>query len=132
MKVSLQRMMIGCGYGAVAYLVIIALNIQPTHPTMRNVVSVLIMSALIGLLTDLFELDRLSYLVAVGLHLLGTFGLTIGTIWFNHWHIPSFWGLFLGCYLILWGIVRFYQFLEVTKINQALVERRKNLNQHQD
>lgn len=30
MKVSLQRMMIGCGYGAVAYLVIIALNIQPT------------------------------------------------------------------------------------------------------
>ncbi|AUI78381.1 MULTISPECIES: DUF3021 domain-containing protein [Lactiplantibacillus] len=132
MKVSLQRMMIGCGYGAVAYLVIIALNIQPTHPTMRNVVSVLIMSALIGLLTDLFELDRLSYLVALGLHLLGTFGLTISTIWFNHWHTASFWGLFLGCYLILWGIVRFYQFLEVTKINQALDERQKNLNQHQD
>ena len=40
MKVFLRRIMSGCGYGAVAYLVLLALGVQATRPTPMNIVSV--------------------------------------------------------------------------------------------
>ena len=60
MKVFLRRIMSGCGYGAVAYLVLLALGVQATRPTPMNIVSVLVMSSLIGLLTLIFDVEQLS------------------------------------------------------------------------
>lgn len=124
MKVFLRRIMSGCGYGAVAYLVLLALGVQATRPTPMNIVSVLVMSSLIGLLTLIFDVEQLSELGALLLHVGGTLVLVIGMLGFNHWHVTIvFWGLLTGVYLVLWGTVRFNQYLKVTKINQALAKR---------
>lgn len=128
MKVSLQRIMSGCGYGAVAYLALLALQVQTARPTTVNIVSVLMMSALIGLLTLVFDVEQFSYLKALLLHIGGTLILVISMLLINHWQVTFvFWSLFVGIYLVLWGVVRLNQYLKVAKINQALSKRQATL-----
>jgi len=122
---SLLRVMIGgSGYGAVAYLVALALRLQPNLPTAGNIISVLLMSALIGGLTLIFNSESLAYPVALLIHVLGTLALVTGTMWLNNWGVTwSFLGTFVVAYLLLWGAVRFNQFLRIEKINRVLAQR---------
>ncbi|WP_048000016.1 DUF3021 domain-containing protein [Lactiplantibacillus herbarum] len=122
---SLLRVMIGgSGYGAVAYLVALALRIQPNLPTAGNIISVLLMSALIGGLTLIFNSESLAYPLALLIHVSGTLALVTGTMWLNNWGVTwSFLGTFVVAYLLLWGAVRFNQFLRIEKINRVLAQR---------
>lgn len=124
MKSLLRLMISGSGYGAVAYLIALALRMEQTLPTLANVISVLLVSALIGGLTLIFNVEAITYTLAFLIHVLGTLGLITGMMLINHWEITwSFLGVFGMTYLLMWGMVRFNQFLKIEKINRVLAQR---------
>ncbi|MFC6180697.1 DUF3021 domain-containing protein [Lactiplantibacillus daowaiensis] len=125
MKKVLQYAISGIGYGSFAYLIVLLFNIQLTRPTAANILSILLMSAGIGLLALIFEGDWLPELALVGIHLLGSLGLVMAMIWYNDWTFgPLFWLVFIALYIVIWALVRLNRYLQVEKINQKLKQRR--------
>ena len=97
----------GVGYGATTFLLFVAFDGFQSVTTF-NVLSVLIISGLIGVLTLVFDLDNWSYLVELLLHFLGTFSLILVMMWLNHWLSLQNWLnfciSFIGIYLIIFFI----------------------------
>lgn len=78
---------------------------------------------LIGELSFLFY-TNLSYLVALLLHLIGTFTLFSIMMLFNHWLID--WqtlGIFIFVYIIIWIVIRLTQEKDIQKINRQIKKR---------
>ncbi|MGQ4558975.1 DUF3021 domain-containing protein [Levilactobacillus hammesii] len=120
----------GMGYGGVAYLVLMASHLEPLQTTSRNILSILLMSAVIGVLSLIFDSDRVSFLVALGGHFCGTLLAVVAMLFFNGWQVvlithSSFWIIFLAVYAGVWAAVMLDQHLRVTKINRALRQRKK-------
>lgn len=99
----------GVGYGATTFLLFVAFDGFQSVTTF-NVLSVLIISGLIGVLTLVFDLDNWSYLVELLLHFLGTFSLILVMMWLNHWLSLQNWLnfciSFIGIYLIIFLLSR--------------------------
>lgn len=68
MKKIVVSMLEGLRTGSLAYLLVLAFRIQESPVTTSNILSILIMSALIGLFSLLFEIERFSYLVQLTIH----------------------------------------------------------------
>ena len=121
----------GMGYGGVAYLLLMASHMEPTTSTTKSILSILLMSAAIGVVSLIFESDRLSFPVALGLHLGGTLALVMAMLFYNGWQFVlvtrgTFWIVFFLVYAGIWAAVTLEQHLRVTKINRAIAERNKN------
>ncbi|KRK34758.1 hypothetical protein FD07_GL001699 [Levilactobacillus parabrevis ATCC 53295] len=119
------------GYGGVAYLLLMASHMEPTTSTTKSILSILLMSAAIGVVSLIFESDRLSFPVALGLHLGGTLALVMAMLFYNGWQFVlvtrgTFWIVFFLVYAGIWAAVTLDQHLRVTKINRAIAERNKN------
>ncbi|VDG19629.1 DUF3021 domain-containing protein [Lactiplantibacillus mudanjiangensis] len=134
MNKVLRYAMQGAGYGSVAYLLLLASHLENWPHSSGRIVSVLLMSAAIGILTLVFDSDRLSFLAALGIHFVGTFVLVIGmlsyqgvpTNWPAAGAIWSFGWSYIVIYVGIYAVVRFNQHLRVTKINQALLKRNQS------
>ena len=100
MKKIVVSMLEGLRTGSLAYLLVLAFRIQESPVTTSNILSILIMSALIGLFSLLFEIERFSYLVQ--------------------------WLDFIVIYILIWLFVRLDIYLKTKKINESLVKLRKN------
>ena len=90
---------------------------------LKSVLIVFICSGLIGELSFLFQTD-LSYLLALGLHLVGTFILFSIMMILNHWIIN--WQtlmIFILSYIVIWIIIRLTQERDIRKINQQIKKR---------
>ena len=120
----------GIGIGSFMYLLVVMLGVQTTAPTPRNISSVWVMSALISLLSLIFNSDRWSFLALLAVHLGGTAGIVAVAIGYNHWSDLltewSYWLVFLLIYVAVWAIIYVDQALRVSRINKALADRRKN------
>ncbi|MCT4487893.1 DUF3021 domain-containing protein [Levilactobacillus parabrevis] len=121
----------GMGYGGVAYLLLMASHMEPTTSTTKSILSILLMSAAIGVVSLIFESDRFSFPVALGLHLGGTLALVMAMLFYNGWQFVlvmrgTFWIVFFLVYAGIWAAVTLEQHLRVTKINRAIAERNKN------
>jgi len=119
----------GVGYGAVAYLVLIAFSVAPTNVSPKNVVSLLLVSGAIGVLSMIFDSDHeaVAWPLAFGIHLVGTAALILGLMFYNNWSIGvSFWIEFVLIYVVVWAVVMLDQHLRVSQINQALKQRHKS------
>ncbi len=121
----------GMGYGGVAYLLLMASHLEPMASTTKSILSILLMSAAIGIVSLIFESDWLSFSVALGLHLCGTLVLVIAMLFYNGWQFVlmtrgTFWIVFFLVYVGIWAAVSLDQHLRVTKINRAITERNKN------
>ena len=129
MKKVFSAMLSGLRTGSLAYLFVLLFNIQKSPVTKWNIISVLIMSACIGLVSLIFKSDRFSFLKLLMIHFLLTLGLVatmmISNDWGNILLLPSFWIDFLLIYIIIWGSVRLDVYLKTQKINQALSKRHK-------
>ena len=68
MKKIVVSMLEGLRTGSLAYLLVLAFRIQQSPVTTINIINILIMSALIGLFTLLFEVDHFSYLLQLTIH----------------------------------------------------------------
>lgn len=124
MKKLFLKMIRGMEYGSLTYLLALLLSAQTIKVTTKDIVGVLLMSAAIGLLTLIFTIERLSYLMAIVIHLLGAFALVVLTDQLTggfhgilNW---NFWLIFVTAYLVIWLIIKVDQQTQVDRINAAL------------
>ena len=116
----------GIGFGAITYLLILGMlsdSVGDVDVPLKSVLIVFICSGLIGELSFLFQTD-LSYLLALGLHLVGTFILFSIMMILNHWIIN--WQtlmIFILSYIVIWIIIRLTQERDIRKINQQITKR---------
>ena len=112
----------GVGFGAATYLIIITFA-SPSVPTRLGVISVFIISGLIGILSMIFAID-VPPVIAFSVHIIGTFLLVLLMSWINKWPI-NFWliGVFILVYIIIWLIVILSQVRIVKEINSSIKKR---------
>lgn len=118
-------MIAGVRTGSAVYLLAVVLHIQKN--TLSSIYSVLVVSALIGLLSQIFEIERLSFLSCLILHFIGTSILVLS---FNGWSYLAvtsiyFWVNFVLIYLFIWACVYLDIYLKTQKINLVLKKRNK-------
>lgn len=125
MRKILKNMIAGVRTGSAVYLLAVVLHIQKN--TLSSIYSVLVVSALIGLLSQIFEIERLSFLSCLILHFIGTSILVLS---FNGWTYLAvtsiyFWVNFVLIYLFIWACVYLDNYLKTQKINLVLKKRNK-------
>ncbi|WEV41010.1 DUF3021 domain-containing protein [Lactobacillus sp. ESL0681] len=121
----------GIGFGSFSYLLILLFKIQSAFPTAKNIISIWIMSFLIGLLTHLFSQGITIKTLLI--HFSATFALVVAMIAYNGWitsptNILTFSGAFFAIYLLIWAIVIFFERLSINKINRKLAEKQRTTN----
>lgn len=129
MKKIATSMLEGLRTGSLAYLLVLAFRIQESPVTTSNILSILIMSALIGLFSLLFEIERFSYLVQLMIHFFLTLMVVSVMMVYNGWAFnlvrTEFWLDFIVIYILIWLFVRLDIYLKTKKINEALLKRRQ-------
>ena len=112
----------GVGFGAATYLIILTFAF-PDVPTRLGVISVFIISGLIGILSMIFAMD-VPPAIAFCVHIIGTFLLVLLMCWINKWPI-NFWliGVFISVYIVIWLIVILSQVRIVKEINSSIKKR---------
>lgn len=123
----------GVGYGSVAYLLTLMVHLDwlPTRP--EQIGWVLIMSALIGELSQIFESERWSFTLALILHFCGTLVLVAATLTINGWQTTllgsrGYLLVFVMIYVGVWVIITINRHLQTSKINRALSQRQRALH----
>ncbi|NLR32437.1 DUF3021 domain-containing protein [Levilactobacillus tujiorum] len=126
MRKALRYAARGTGLGAVAYLIMMA--IQPSYAlaSVRAIVSLLVLSATIGVISLIFDSERLTFPVALIIHLCVTLLLVfVRQIYLGS--VPSSPLIFLVTfgliYVGIWVAVMTTRHLQVTEINRALAKR---------
>ena len=86
-KKSLHAILMGIQTGSAVYLIVLALSIQKHPPTTSNIVSVMVMSGLIGLVSSILKTleDRFSFLVSILLHFVAVAVLACCFMVYNNW-----------------------------------------------
>lgn len=130
MKKIVVSMLEGLRTGSLAYLLVLAFRIQESPVTTSNILSILIMSALIGLFSLLFEVENFSYLLQLTIHFLLTLIVVCVMMIYNGWAFnlvrAEFWLDFIVIYILIWLFVRLDIYLKTKKINESLVKLRRN------
>ena len=130
MKKIVVSMLAGLRTGSLAYLLVLAFRIQESQATTANIISILIMSALIGLFTLLFEVENFSYLLQLTIHFFLTLIVVCVMMIYNGWAFnlvrAEFWLDFIVIYILIWLFVRLDIYLKTKKINESLVKLRRN------
>ncbi|MBF7076332.1 DUF3021 domain-containing protein [Streptococcus sp. HF-100] len=130
MKKIVVSMLEGLRTGSLAYLLVLAFRIQESQVTTANIISILLMSALIGLFTLLFEVENFSYLLQLTIHFFLTLIVVCVMMIYNGWAFnlvrAEFWLDFIVIYILIWLFVRLDIYLKTKKINESLVKLRRN------
>ena len=130
MKKIVVSMLEGLRTGSLFYLLVLAFRIQESQATTANIISILIMSALIGLFTLLFEVENFSYLLQLTIHFFLTLIVVCVMMIYNGWAFnlvrAEFWLDFIVIYILIWLFVRLDIYLKTKKINESLVKLRRN------
>jgi hypothetical protein len=121
--------MIGVGVGSFVFLVAEILDQPPIPITPLSVVSLFVMSALIGELTLLFKL-QIPYWAILLIHCPLTFALVVGWLLTNRWYVmlspqrfPGFAASFVGIYILIWLGVMLHGWLLTERMNRTLRHR---------
>lgn len=131
-KKCLHAILMGTQTGSAVYLIVLALSIQKNPPTTSNIVSVMVMSGLIGLLSLMLKAveERFSFLFFLALHFVGVAVLACCFMLYNNWGFLitnwHFWLDFILIYLFVWFLVSVDSIIKTKKINEALKNRRKH------
>ncbi|WP_407887795.1 DUF3021 domain-containing protein [Levilactobacillus sp. N40-8-2] len=129
MNKGLRYAMRGAGYGAVAYLVMMAIKPSYAATGLPAIGSLLVMSAAIGLISMIFDSERLNFLGALSIHFVGTLLLVVGRQVYvsgEQFPIVGFLVSYVLIYVGVWAVVALNQHLRVAEINRAIVRRNKN------
>lgn len=125
LSVLLNYFFTGIGYGAISYLCILTFAYAGVAPTVKGLVSVFIISGLIGLLSMIVRTD-LPLMVALGIHFAGTFFLFLIMMLINNWSV-NWWAflIFLLIYVVIWLICILEQKRAISRINLQIRKRNK-------
>ncbi|KRL70569.1 hypothetical protein FD08_GL001046 [Lentilactobacillus parakefiri DSM 10551] len=123
----------GIKTGSVIYLLLLAVGVQPSSPTAKNILSIMLMAGVIGIFSGLFSLDSLR--LELPIHFMVTFLAVLAMMAFNgwvEWINPLFWVEFLIEFLIIYAVAWLIVFLsgniKITRINKTLKERNQSQN----
>lgn len=113
----------GMGFGAICYICILTFLNPGIAPTVKETISILILSGIIGLLSLIFRTD-LPMGLAFGIHFVITFVLFGVMSLMNHWPISVVNILiYIVLYIIIWLIVILEQKKTVNRINAKIRTR---------
>jgi len=86
-KKCLHAILMGIQRGSAVYLIVLALSIQKNPPTTSNIVSVIVMSGLIGIISSMLKTveDRFSFSVSMLLHFVAVAVLVCCFMVYNNW-----------------------------------------------
>lgn len=124
-KEMISRAIAGIGYGATAFLVLISLS---EHVTVEfdKVVIVLLLSAAIGMSTQVLEIESISLLASVVIQFILSLVLSCIIMWYCGWKINGqFWVIFIISYVVVWIVVIIKQWTNIRRANEILKRKRK-------
>lgn len=107
-KTLIVYAMYGIMVGATMYLLVMMTGVHVFSVTPVNIVALFVLSGLIGLLSRLFDGDRLSFIQQLSIHFVATFVLVVAVNAVMHWHFLStdtwvrFGLIFLAVYFVVW------------------------------
>lgn len=120
----------GVEIGSVIYLLLLAISLQTSFPSPKNIFSIMIMAGIIGVFSGLLDID--DFRIELPVHFVVTFLIVVTMMAFNgwlQWQNWTFWLLFGIEYLIIYGIAWLIIFLsgnlKLKRINKTLQERNK-------
>ena len=125
LKRGIRYFIRGMGYGSITYLAIIAFLTHNMTVSTTSVITVFIISGLIGELSFVFQTD-LPYSSALGIHLIGTFILYSVMMLIKHW--PLNWQtivIFIIVYIAIWLFIRLLEEQHINRINKQIRNRQK-------
>lgn len=125
LKRSIRYFICGMGYGSITYLAIIAFLTHNITVSTTSVITVFIISGLIGELSFVFQTE-LPYSIALVIHLIGTFILYSVMMLINHW--PLNWQtiiIFIIVYIAIWLFIRLLEEQHINRINKQVRNRQK-------
>lgn len=119
----LSRISTGLGIGSFVYLLIQ----YAKHPA--DIISVFIISAFTGIMTILFDIEKISYLVALILHFISINIVVFILSKFNGWINDNYSITYLFSsaviYFISWSIVIIKNRINTKELNRMLKQRKK-------
>lgn len=130
MKKSIQSVGTGLGIGFTTYMVFMVIYQQ--QQTANQIVSVWLMSALIGVVSLVFRVEKLSLLTKTFIQYIATAVLFFSTAYYNNWFsiqnkdssiaisILIAIAIFTVVFLIIWIVIYFYQKSNIEKINRFI------------
>ncbi|KRK45840.1 DUF3021 domain-containing protein [Dellaglioa algida] len=126
-KKIMRHISIGVLIGSFIFLLMLLTQMKPVTVTPEDIIRVFVMSALIGVLSMIFSIERLNFFVAILIHYVGVI-LIVG---FSN-NITDMLGnpfVYLTeitvIYVIAWIILRVSTGLNVRSINNALQRKRQ-------
>lgn len=125
LKRGIRYFIRGMGYGSITYLAIIAFLTHNMTVSTTSVITVFIISGLIGELNFVFQTE-LPYSIALVIHLIGTFILYSVMMLINHW--PLNWQtivIFIIVYIAIWLFIRLLEEQHINRINKQIRNRQK-------
>ncbi|EKQ24346.1 DUF3021 domain-containing protein [Lacticaseibacillus paracasei] len=130
-KQLLTEAVIGIMIGATIYLTTLMLHLDTINPTPRSIAGLFIMSAVIGILSSIFDLDWLSLPVAYGTHFISTFLIVLATNYLMGWQfligsaLTSFIISFIVIYAFIWIALYLSWRVTARKMTRILKKRLK-------
>jgi Na+/glutamate symporter len=127
MKKVIHSFITGIAFGAVTYLVLITMGLQPYVPSVWNTFSVLLISGMIGVSSLIMDLEMFNWSVGILSHLVVTLFLVWSMMKINNW--PFSWMVFaivLIVYVIIWSVIRIQEWSDIKKVNTALNQRKND------
>ena len=121
-KQLLTEAVIGIMIGATVYLTTLMLHLDTINPTPRSIAGLFIMSAVIGILSSIFDLDWLSLPVAYGTHFISTFLVVLATNYLMGW---QFLISFIVIYAFIWIALYLSWRVTARKMTRILKKRLK-------
>ncbi|KRN99912.1 DUF3021 domain-containing protein [Companilactobacillus kimchiensis] len=131
MKKFIRYALIGILIGSLTYLVILLFFFGPsTEVTSKNILSVLLMSAGIGLVSAIFEIEW-NMLAEIAIHFILTLGLVVLMCAYNNWlpslnlHVILSFLFFVVIYGAIWLGLYFVRMTDMKRLNKQ-IQIRKN------
>ncbi|MHC9531859.1 DUF3021 family protein [Dellaglioa sp. BT-FLS60] len=127
-KSIMRHMSAGLLLGSFVYLLFLLIRMKPVVMTPKDIITTLIISALIGILSMIFDSERLNYWVALVIHYLGVI-LIVG--------LSTNITVILGSpvvfvieitvmYIIVWLMLHIATVLNIRSINNELKRKKQN------
>lgn len=126
----------GIMIGSTIYLMTIMLGIRAIQPTPVNLVGLFMMSAIIGIMTELTNIEWWSYTIVIIFHFLVTAVVVVGFNFLFHWQWLDSENLvfslvdFVIIYFVVWISVIGYGWFTAQRINERLRARKKESAKH--
>lgn len=118
----------GIGFGSIIYIGSLWVSGIETQ-TLQQITNVVWISGLIGLISMIFETEKISFIAQLIIHFIVTYGLIVMMNQMNHLnhsltspHTWYFFGVFVLIYLSVWLVVFFTFYKRIRNINHRLNE----------